>query len=360
MTALSEDIRMASPLKPSRAVGVWLLVVAAMIAAMVLVGGLTRLTGSGLSITEWQPISGVLPPLSHQAWMAEFDHYKQIPQYRLENQGMTLEQFKGIFWWEWSHRLLGRLIGAVFFLPFLWFAWRGAIRRSGYPRMVGLFLLGGLQGLVGWWMVTSGIETSTRVSVSQYRLAAHLGVALILFAAILWTALEYLRPKPADAQAAPQAYWAKVMAGGVYLQMLLGALVAGLHAGLVYETWPSMNGNFGPENPFYQQPWWINFFADPGLAQFDHRIGAYLIFFGAAALFWAARELKGAAKITAHALLGIVLLQITLGILTLLNQVPIPLAALHQITAVALFSVAIWHAYETSGARATQPAALRA
>ncbi len=362
MTAISPDIQPPHTGASRRAVGIWLLIVAAMIAAMVLVGGLTRLTGSGLSITQWQPISGVVPPMSHAAWQAEFDNYKQIPQYKLENRGMTLSQFKGIFWWEWSHRLLGRLIGFVFLVPFLWFAWRGAIPKSGYRRMTVLFLLGGLQGFVGWWMVTSGIETSTRVSVSQYRLATHLGLALFLFAAILWTALEYLRPKPAGAKAAPQAFWAKAMAAGIYLQMLLGALVAGLHAGLIYNTWPSMDGRFGPENPFFSHPWWINVFQNPGLAQFDHRIGAYLIFFGAVALFWMARKLKGAQKITAHALLGVVLLQILLGILTLLYQVPIALAALHQITAVALFSTAIWHAYEVSGAkaRALQPAAASA
>ena len=342
MTAIPQHV-------PSgRAVGIWLLIVAAMIAAMVLVGGLTRLTGSGLSITRWQPISGVVPPLSDRAWQAEFDAYKQIPQYQLENRGMTLGEFKGIFWWEWSHRLLGRLIGFVFLVPFLWFVWRGSIPRSGYRRMVGLFALGGLQGVVGWWMVMSGLEV--RVSVSQYRLAIHLGVALILFAAIVWTALQYLHPKPPGTAAAPQVRWAKWFAAGVYVQMLLGALVAGLHAGLIYNTWPSMDGRFGPEGAFFDSPWWLNFFENPGLAQFDHRIGAYLIFFAAVALFWMARKLKGTQKISAHTLLAVTVLQIALGILTLLHQVPVSLAALHQITAVALFTAAIWHAYEVSGA----------
>lgn len=350
MTAMPQSAR-----RSGRAVGIWLLVVAAMIAAMVLVGGLTRLTGSGLSITQWQPVSGVVPPMSDQAWQAEFDAYKRIPQYRLENRGMTLSEFKGIFWWEWSHRLLGRLIGFLFLVPFLWFAWHGAIPRSGYRRMIGLFALGGLQGLVGWWMVMSGLEV--RVSVSQYRLAIHLGVALILFAAILWTAFEYLHPKASGAVAAAQARGAKWFAAGVYVQMLLGALVAGLHAGLIYNTWPTMDGRFGPENPFFRQPWWINVFEDPGLAQFDHRIGAYLIFFAAVALFWMARSLKGAQKISAHTVLGITLLQIALGILTLLHQVPVALAALHQITAVALFTAAIWHAYEISGAKVAAQAA---
>ena len=358
MTVIARDFRPARETAARRAVGFWLLVVAAMIAAMVLVGGLTRLTGSGLSITQWHPISGVVPPMSDRAWQAEFDAYKQIPQYQRENRGMTLSQFKGIFWWEWSHRLLGRLIGFVFLVPFLWFAWRGTIARSGYRRMIGLFALGGLQGLVGWWMVMSGLEV--RVSVSQYRLAIHLGVALILFAAILWTAFEYLRPKAAGAAPAPHARWAKWFAGGVYLQMLLGALVAGLHAGLIYNTWPSMDGRFGPETPFFHRPWWINFFENDGLVQFDHRIGAYLIFFGAVVLFLAARKLEGAQKISAHAVLGIVLLQIALGVLTLLHQVPVSLAALHQITAVVLLSAAIWHAYEVSGAKASAAQALAA
>ena len=350
MTAIPQHV------SSGRAVGIWLLVVAALIAAMVLVGGLTRLTGSGLSITQWQPISGVVPPMSDQAWQAEFDAYKQIPQYRLENRGMTLGEFKGIFWWEWSHRLLGRLIGFVFLLPFLWFAWRGSIPRSGYRRMIGLFALGGLQGVVGWWMVMSGLEV--RVSVSQYRLAIHLGVALILFAAIMWTAFEYLRPKPSGAVAAPRARWASWFAGGVYLQMLLGALVAGLHAGLIYNTWPSMDGRVFPEGAFFGSPWWLNFFENAGLVQFDHRIGAYLIFFGAVALFWMARTLKGARKISAHTVLGVTLLQIALGVLTLLHQVPVALAALHQITALALLTAAIWHAYEVSGA--SHAAALKA
>jgi len=176
-----------------RAVGLWLLAVALLIAAMVTVGGLTRLTGSGLSITEWHPVTGVVPPLSDQTWQAEFAKYQRIPQYQLQNRGMSLGDFKAIYWWEWSHRLLGRLLGFVFFVPFLFFAFTGAIQRSGLPRMVVLFALGGLQGFVGWWMVESGLET--RVSVSQYRLAIHLGVAFILLGAILWTAFEYLRTR---------------------------------------------------------------------------------------------------------------------------------------------------------------------
>lgn len=330
----------AATLQPSRAVGIWLLVVAAMIAAMVVVGGLTRLTGSGLSITEWHPVTGVIPPLNHAQWMAEFARYQHIPQYKLENRGMSLSDFQGIYWWEWTHRLLGRTVGIAFLLPFLFFAWRGDIPRSRYRQMIVLFLLGGLQGVIGWWMVKSGLET--RISVSQYRLAIHLGFAIILLGAILYAALEFLRPKMTQAGKGKGALGFVVL---VYVQMLLGALVAGLHAGLIYNTWPSMDGHFLPDNPFFQSPWWINFFEDGGLAQFDHRIGAYVVALAAIALWFVSKN----ARKTATLVVAIVAAQIMLGILTLLNQVPIPLAAVHQITAVALYCAAIWHFYETSG-----------
>ncbi|HMH65223.1 MAG TPA: COX15/CtaA family protein, partial [Rhizomicrobium sp.] len=213
--------------KSRSAVGLWLLAVALVILAMVTIGGLTRLTGSGLSITEWKPIMGALPPLNDAQWADAFAKYQRIPQYVLENRGMSLTAFKGIFWWEWTHRFLGRLLGVVFFVPFVWFAATGAIKRSEWPRFVVLFLLGGLQGFIGWWMVTSELET--RVSVSQYRLAIHLGAALLLLVAILWIALEYLR----SGQSSGISKRATAFVGAVYCQMLLGALVAGLHAGLI-------------------------------------------------------------------------------------------------------------------------------
>ncbi len=365
-------------LRSRRAVGIWLLLVALMIAAMVVIGGLTRLTGSGLSITEWDPVMGAIPPLSQADWLTAFHKYQRIPQYIREHQGMSLAQFQFIYWWEWTHRLLGRLIGFVFLLPFLFFAWTGAITRRDIPRMVLLFALGGLQGFVGWWMVQSGLET--RVSVSQYRLAIHLGVALILFAAILWTAFENFGiPSPplrgrgkgegAMRSAVSQKSVVQIsspphpnplphMRGGegfalafpilVYLQMLLGALVAGLQAGLIYNTWPSMDGRFLPEHPFFASPWWINFFENPALAQFDHRIGAYIIAMTAIFIGWSAMRSKvgGAARISAWAILIITFVQIALGIATLLNQAPILLSALHQLTALALLSAALWHAFE--------------
>jgi cytochrome c oxidase assembly protein subunit 15 len=361
-------------LRSHRAVGWWLIVVALMIAAMVIVGGLTRLTGSGLSITEWDPIMGAVPPLSTADWMDAFHKYQHIPQYFREHRGMTLDEFQVIYWWEWTHRLLGRLIGFVFLLPMLLFIWSGAIPRAGIPRMVILFALGGLQGFVGWWMVESGLET--RVSVSQYRLAIHLGVALILFAAILWTALEYLTKIPSPPSGgegkgegvpfanlsvdAPSPQPSPPLRGGegaflaitfvalVYLQMLLGALVAGLHAGLIYNTWPSMDGRFFPEGPFSSHPWWINFFENPGLAQFDHRLGAYTIAIAAIFLWFGARRARliGRARLSADAILIVTFAQIALGVVTLLSQAPILLSALHQTTALALLSVAIWHAFE--------------
>ena len=326
--------------KSRRAVGLWLLSVALVILAMITIGGLTRLTGSGLSITEWQPILGAIPPLNEREWMEAFAKYRRIPQYVLENRGMSLAAFKGIFWWEWIHRFLGRLLGVVFFVPFVWFAATGAIRRNEWPRFVVLFLLGGLQGFIGWWMVTSGLEA--RVSVSQYRLAIHLGAALLLLVAILWIALEYLRGGASTGLSKRATGFAIL----VYCQMLLGALVAGLHAGLVYNTWPDMNGRVFPEDPFFASPWWINFFEDSGLAQFDHRIGAYIVAAGAAWIYVQGVKLQGYAKVSAKAVAMVTAFQVFLGIATLLLMAPEWLAAAHQVTAALLLCAAVWHAYE--------------
>jgi len=377
MTAVVADQRAHRPNRA--AVGWWLLAVALLVAAMVTLGGLTRLTGSGLSITQWQPVTGIVPPLSEQAWDAEFARYRQIPQYRLENRGMNLPAFQSIYWWEWTHRFLGRLLAVAFLLPFVFFAATGAIPRRAWPRMLVLFLLGGLQGFVGWWMVESGLET--RVSVSQYRLAIHLGVALLLFGALLWTALECLRapfPPPCVEEVPTPALGGergrttsfagrggKLFAASlaltvlIYLQMLLGAIVAGLHAGLIYNTWPSMDGSAFPEGAFVLHSWWANFFENPGLAQFDHRIGAYLVAIGAVALWFAVRRIKPdrALRASSNALAATVLVQIILGIAILLQQAPLPLAALHQATAVALFAAALWNAFELCRPRTAQLAA---
>jgi cytochrome c oxidase assembly protein subunit 15 len=330
--------------KSRRAVGLWLLAVALVILGMITIGGLTRLTGSGLSITEWKPIMGALPPLNDAQWADAFAKYQRIPQYIHQNSGMTLDGFKGIFWWEWAHRLLGRLLGVIFFVPFVWFAAVGAIKRAEWPRMLLLFVLGGLQGFIGWWMVTSGFEV--RTSVSQYRLAIHLGAALLLLVAILWIALEYLRQADTARSSATAPKRGYAMVALVYVQMLLGALVAGLHAGLVYNTWPDMNGSIFPEMPFYHAPWWINFFENDGLAQFDHRIGAYAVAGFAAFIYARGIKLTGYAKTTAKAVAIITVWQVFLGIATLLLQVPEFLAAAHQVTAALLLSTAVWHAFE--------------
>jgi len=326
--------------KSRRAVGFWLLAIALVILAMITIGGLTRLTGSGLSITEWKPIMGAIPPLSEAEWQDAFAKYQRIPQYLVQNHDMTLAGFKGIFWWEWIHRFLGRLLGVAFFVPFLWFAATGAIQKRDWPRMLILFLLGGLQGFIGWWMVTSGFEV--RTSVSQYRLAIHLGAALLLLIAILWIALEYLRP----GKSTGMSKRATLFVVAVYGQMLLGALVAGLHAGLIYNTWPDMNGRIFPEEPFFQTPWWINFFEEPSLAQFDHRIGAYLLAGFAAWVYVQGVRLSGYAKTSAKAVAMITAFQLFLGIATLLLQAPVALSAAHQVTAALLLCAAVWHAYE--------------
>jgi heme a synthase len=348
----------------NRAVGFWLLSIAAVIMAMVTIGGLTRLTGSGLSITEWDPIMGAIPPLNDDQWADAFAKYQRIPQYLIENRGMTLDAFQGIFWWEWTHRFLGRLLGVLFIVPFVWFAWKGAIRKSEWPRFVVLGLLGGLQGFIGWWMVESGLET--RVSVSQYRLAIHLGAAILLLGAILWIALGYLRGTGAKPGEVPGARDTTVVVQGgspsgfatknnvralglaalIYVQMLLGALVAGLHAGLLYNTWPDMDGRVFPEGAWAVNPWWLNPFENPGLAQFDHRIGAYIVAGFAAYVYAKGIKLTGLAKRSAKLVAAITTFQVGLGIVTLLMQAPEGLAAFHQVIAAALFCAAIWHAYE--------------
>jgi cytochrome c oxidase assembly protein subunit 15 len=322
---------------------------AVLVAAMVTLGGVTRLTGSGLSITEWKPVTGVIPPLTHDAWQTAFRQYQQIPQYRMENRGMSLVQFQTIYWWEWTHRLLGRLLAIVFLLPFVFFAATSAIARKDWPRMVLLFALGALQGVVGWWMVKSGLET--RVSVSQYRLAIHLGVALLLFGALLWSAFDYLREQRPSAQTIPArdtiATLCLSLVVLVTVQMLLGAIVAGLHAGLIYNTWPTMDGRVFPEGVFALRPWWSNFFENAGLAQFDHRIVAYIVAAAALAFWIGVRRTTtpSALRTGSNALLALVLIQIALGIFTLLNQAPLALAALHQATAVALLAAALWNAF---------------
>ena len=333
--------------KSQRAVGLWLMAMVVIILAMVIIGGLTRLTGSGLSITEWDPIMGAIPPLNDAQWAEAFAKYQRIPQYLLENRGMSLEGFQQIFWWEWAHRFLARFLGTLYFVGFVWFAWVGAIKRADWPRMLVLFALFMLQAFIGWWMVESGLET--RVTVSQYRLAIHLGGALLFLIGSLWIGLDYIRGR----QGAGPARRGLLLIALVYVQMLLGALVAGLHAGLVYNTWPDMNGHVFPENPFFASPWWINFFENDGLAQFDHRIGAYIVAGFVGFIYLKGLVLTGQAKRSAKLVASITTVQIGLGIYTLLMVAPEGLAAAHQLTAALLLCAAVWHAHELryTGAR---------
>lgn len=321
------------------AVRIWLWVVAVMIIAMVVVGGATRMTGSGLSITEWKPVHGTIPPLSLAEWQEEFEKYKQIPQFSILNPDMDLAGFQFIFWWEWSHRLLGRLIGVVFAVPFVYFLARGYLPRQLRWPMAGLFALGGLQGFVGWWMVASGLVE--RTEVSQYRLAIHLTFACLLLAAIVWVA-EGLRPVRQGAPApAGVRRLGSVIVAAVLVQIFLGGLVAGLRAGWTYNTWPLIDGAFVPEGLLVQAPWWRNLFENPLTVQFDHRMVAYGVVVLALAQMWRARATPAAAG--AVLLLAAVLAQAVLGILALIHVVPLSLGLAHQFGAVVVLTVAVAH-----------------
>jgi heme a synthase len=333
----------------------WLLSIALLIAILVLVGGATRLTESGLSIVEWKPITGALPPLTEAQWTQAFDAYKTIPQYRELNAGMTLAAFKTIFWWEWSHRLLGRAIGAVYLLPFLWFLWRGGLSAALKRRLWLIFALGALQGGVGWWMVASGL--SERVEVSQYRLATHLVLALLIFAAVVWTLRRLAEPPPIAGSARLKTTGAALVVV-TFVQLYLGALVAGLRAGLVYNTWPHIEGSFIPSAArlWFATPWWRNLFENTLTVQFEHRMVAYvLLALASFHAFDAVRTRAGrAATSGALWLLAAILLQATLGILTLLHQVPIVLALMHQAVAIAVLTLAVLQA-ERLAARQSEP-----
>tara|TARA_R110002110_G_scaffold71027_3_gene190004 strand:- start:4235 stop:5269 length:1035 start_codon:yes stop_codon:yes gene_type:complete len=323
-----------------RIIAIWLLCVAALVFIMVVVGGLTRLTESGLSITEWKPVTGALPPMSETEWRAEFDLYKRIPQYELMNKGMALSEFKSIYWWEWAHRQLGRLIGFAFFIPFVWFAATRRIERAVAPRLVLLFVLGGLQGALGWWMVASGLIE--RTEVSQYRLAAHLGLATLIYGALIWTALDLLQGMSARFLSG-LAKAAGALVALVFLQTILGAFVAGIRAGLVYNTWPLMKGAFVPGGLLAMSPAWHNFFENHLTVQFQHRMTAYLLLVCAVWHLWAARRTEAARS--AGWLVAAITAQTMLGIWTLLWVVPIPLGAAHQAGAMIVFATAIWHAH---------------
>lgn len=321
-----------------RPLAIWLFCVAGLVFAMVLLGGATRLTNSGLSMVEWKPLMGVLPPLSEEAWRETFGKYKQSPEYIKINAGMSLAEFKRIFYFEYAHRILGRAIGLAFALPFLWFLLRRGIPRRRIGVLVGLFILGGLQGLVGWWMVKSGLVD--RPDVSHYRLAAHLGLAVAIFAALLWVAFDMWRDhgNARSSGAWPVAAAVLVL---VFVQILSGALVAGLDAGLVYNTFPMMGPYWLPPELGQLSPWWLNPLENPYAVQFDHRIGAFLVIIAIGWLWWSARAEAGS-KRAMNFVIQAGILQFALGVATLLLQVPVFLGVLHQAGALLLLAALVY------------------
>jgi cytochrome c oxidase assembly protein subunit 15 len=333
-----------------KAVAVWLLACCTLLFIMIVVGGITRLTRSGLSIVEWQPIVGALPPLNEAQWLESFAKYQQSPEYRQVNFGMTLDAYKSIFWWEYIHRLLGRLIGIAFLIPMLWFLLRGHVARIYGWKFAGIFLLGGLQGVMGWYMVASGLVDNPRVS--HFRLTAHLGLAFLIFAAMLWLALDLLRDRAPVALGASRhntlARYAIALVWLVFLMVLSGGLVAGIRAGLAYNTFPLMNGHFVPPEIFLIEPWYLNFFNNMATVQFDHRLIAWVLAICVPALWLACRiaGVRGNARVAANFLLLVVAVQIGFGIATLLLHVPVALGATHQGGAVLVFAAALWLAHE--------------
>lgn len=325
--------------RAARTIGLWLLAICAMVFAMVVLGGFTRLTESGLSMTDWRPATGWLPPLNDAAWQLQFDGYRASPEYLKINQGMSLEQFKEIFWLEYLHRLWGRLIGLAFAMPFCVFVIKRWIDKALMFRLGILFALGGLQGVIGWWMVKSGLVDHP--DVSQYRLAVHLMMAFLIIGLGLWFALDLLQPQR-EKVSSSLCRLSTLSIGLVFVTAFSGALVAGLNAGLIYNTFPLMLGEFYPSEGFQVAPWYLNFFEDIPTVQFDHRWLA-ISTFAVVVITWATARTSGPqARRRAHVLAAIALLQVSLGISTLLLMVPIPLGAAHQAGAVALFACSIW------------------
>jgi len=336
---ITPEIAMQKP------IAIWLLVCCALVFAMVVVGGVTRLTDSGLSIVEWKPIVGTIPPLSESDWEEIFEQYHKTPQYKKVNQGMSPDEFKDIFWWEYFHRLLGRIIGLVFFIPFLYFFVRKRIDRPLGLKLAGIFLLGGLQGVMGWYMVKSGLVDNPRVS--QYRLTAHLSLAFVIYAAMFHVALGLLFPTGTlhkDNRLHSLHRFSQVLIGLIFLMVLSGGFVAGIRAGLAYNTFPLMNGHFIPPEIFMLEPWYRNFFDNMATVQFDHRMIAWILAI-LVPIFWFKSQqlaLPSSTHLACNLLLFMLIVQISLGIATLLMLVPLPLAAAHQAGAMLLFTSALW------------------
>jgi heme a synthase len=331
-----------------RAVRTWLWVIFALVFAMIVVGGATRLTDSGLSITEWKPLLGAIPPLSAADWQDAFAKYQSIPQYLSVNKGMSLDAFKVIFWWEWAHRFLGRIIGFAFAVPLALFWWRGWIERGLAPKLLGLFVLGGLQGAVGWYMVSSGLVD--RIDVSQYRLALHLSIAFAILGALVWLILDLAprRSEPRMQTLSPlQRCVAYALMLLVFSQVAVGGFVAGLKAGRAYNTWPFMDGQLIPDGFARLSPWWLNLTENMATVQFNHRLTAYVL---VALAVWHAVGVARAADdervgSSAMVLAVGVLVQMALGIWTVVAAVPVHLGVAHQGLAALVFAAAVWHAH---------------
>ena len=334
-----------------RALSHWLLLCLLLVFAMVILGGVTRLTGSGLSMVNWQPIHGILPPLTPQEWQIEFGHYQMSPEFQIINHDMDLEAFKTIFWFEYSHRLLGRLIGLVFLIPFLYFWFRRQIKPGLTPRLVVLFLLGGLQGLLGWYMVKSGLVNDPHVS--QYRLTAHLMGAIIIYGLIIWTVLDLktaqdYRPLM-DSRILPWRVCSMALTGLLLVTIISGGFVAGLKAGLIYNTFPLMGGQWIPEGLNALNPWYRNLFENRITVQFDHRVLAMLTGLLLIGWYLAGRARFDAVTNRSFKLIGMMtIIQLLLGISTLLWQVPLLPAVLHQAGALLLFSFMLMNGYALS------------
>jgi cytochrome c oxidase assembly protein subunit 15 len=328
----------------NRAIAIWLLVVAALIFSMVILGGVTRLTRSGLSMVEWKPVVGIVPPLSQQQWQESFDKYKQFPEYRKINREMDVDEYKSIFWFEYSHRVLGRTIGLAFLIPFLIFLARGKIKKSHTPKFIAMFVLGGLQGLLGWYMVKSGLVNQPHVS--QYRLTAHLIAAIAIYSYILWVAWGFLLPRPSQDNTSHRKImrYSLALTALILLMIVSGGFVAGTKAGLAYNTFPTMNGYWFPEGLFSQHPWWINLFENITTIQFNHRLIAWLLMACVPAFwFYATRYItEPRTRMALHLLLAMLAIQVTLGITTLLFAVPVVLAASHQAGALILLTVMLF------------------
>jgi len=316
----------APPARP-RAISRWLFIVAVMVFLMVVVGGITRLTESGLSMVRWEPVSGIVPPLNDQQWQAEFDAYKAYPEYQKINRGMDLAQFKSIFFWEYLHRFIARLIGLVFALPLLWFAWKRAIPPGYGKRLVALLALGGLQGVIGWWMVASGLVD--RPDVSHVRLAIHLSMALFILSGLIWTGLD-LAVLARNPGARPAAYAGAVIPLTIVLacQIVLGAFTAGLDAGFAFNTWPMMGDHWFPEGVAMLKPFWLNVVNNPIVVQFCHRTTAFLVAIAALATAFVAwrRDVRR----EAGELAAMVLIQFSLGIATIVSGVALWIGVAHQ------------------------------